>query len=501
MALLRPAPSAKPGERIAVFGFTPSDSDPQSAELAAAATDETFKSMSLMRLDVVARGETQGTPADQRLARAKELGAHYAVSGEASGPPDRTGRVTLRIEDVPSRTTLWETSINEVHFPAIQSGATSTLMLECIARDRTHLPEADPDTTRLIATACRVWSAIGDLALALPARRELAARNPRNPHFAAELAFALGVFELTPNPERVAEMRAAIEAARALAPDSPALAAAEWRYGAYTGKRLAGSQAPLDRWLKGGDVDDTVVGTRLLRFLGNHLGRTGRINDALKAFTDAEGLRPVSEPASFTTLRARMLAQRGAMRQADDLYRLAYARSGNATVWHWWLDDALVLGVGDPETIVRLAPAGGRADATQCWERIVELWSAGQKMSGLQHAIACNQAGNLNADHVLILSAHLGQTDLAFRHLDFVATTPVVAYWLFSPATRPLRTEKRFLAEIQQLGLWDYWLETQTQPDVCLTKEEKGFPVCVELEKALAEKAASASAAPAPTKP
>ena len=54
---------------------------------------------------------------------------------------------------------------------------------------------------------------------------------------------------------------------------------------------------------------------------------------------------------------------------------------------------------------------------------------------------------------------------------------------IFAPRARPIRADPRFLPLMRETGIYQYWLDAKTQPDMCETPEERDFEVCVALRK------------------
>ena len=58
---------------------------------------------------------------------------------------------------------------------------------------------------------------------------------------------------------------------------------------------------------------------------------------------------------------------------------------------------------------------------------------------------------------------------------------------LFAPSARAMRKDDRFVRLVEELGLWDYWIATKSQPDVCGLQAERDFKFCAQLRAALAK--------------
>jgi hypothetical protein len=59
---------------------------------------------------------------------------------------------------------------------------------------------------------------------------------------------------------------------------------------------------------------------------------------------------------------------------------------------------------------------------------------------------------------------------------------------LLSKTERALRAYPQFLPLMKKSGIYQYWLDTGTHPDICDLPEEKDFEVCASLRADQAEK-------------
>jgi hypothetical protein len=46
-----------------------------------------------------------------------------------------------------------------------------------------------------------------------------------------------------------------------------------------------------------------------------------------------------------------------------------------------------------------------------------------------------------------------------------------------------MRADPRFLQLVKEVGIYQYWLDTDTLPDVCETPDERDIETCRELRK------------------
>ncbi|MEQ1812673.1 MAG: adenylate/guanylate cyclase domain-containing protein [Terricaulis sp.] len=142
-------------QRIAFFGFSAASADPLATEISAAATDETFQALLALRLEAASRADTQGVAPTQQRERAAELGAAYALGGEVRSA-DGAVSINIHLEDVASRTTLWEQTVSggaadHVSLPVLAAGA-ATRVARCMAGARHTLPRQKGDLLAQLAT-------------------------------------------------------------------------------------------------------------------------------------------------------------------------------------------------------------------------------------------------------------------------------------------------------------------------------------------------------------
>src|SRR5262245_42914075 len=107
---MRPQAPSLISQRIAFFRITATTAEQVEAQIAATATDETFKTLNQIGLDTATRVETQNVAGRDQIARARELGALYTLSGDVRNDNDVIS-VSVRMDDVVSRRTVWEETL------------------------------------------------------------------------------------------------------------------------------------------------------------------------------------------------------------------------------------------------------------------------------------------------------------------------------------------------------------------------------------------------------
>src|SRR5262249_17370174 len=145
--------------RVAFFGFTAREGDETAKKLADKTTDLTFSELSRMHIDVVARPDTIGVPPTERLARARELGAAYALSGEIQLVAT-TVQATIRLEDPTARATLWEPvaqvtpAARRFYSAGLRAASSAADVTDCVIGIRVHLSHQSPDALHDVADYC-----------------------------------------------------------------------------------------------------------------------------------------------------------------------------------------------------------------------------------------------------------------------------------------------------------------------------------------------------------
>src|SRR5262249_49955258 len=112
--------------------------------------------LTAMHLSTVATSETLGVQPDRRLEEARRLGARYAVSGDVRVEGPRV-KVTVRLEDVPSRAALWsETLDGDAGAPlGAQAAALATDILSCFMQRIQGRENRTAELGALVGRQCR----------------------------------------------------------------------------------------------------------------------------------------------------------------------------------------------------------------------------------------------------------------------------------------------------------------------------------------------------------
>jgi hypothetical protein len=461
-------------DRAAFFGFT-SRGDGATAAIAATANDETVTTLTAMHLPTFAPDETVGQSPGDRLARAKALGARYAVSGDVQADGDGIA-ISVRLEDVPSSTLLWSEVLKgkDDEPLGVQAAALVTDTLGCFIERVEGLSDRVVELGALIALACR------DLRRpsldTVPAARELALKAPDSAIIHGTLGLTI-LLTLNAAPEAarpalIAEAEAAMLRGLELDPGEAYSHLSKYQLGVARGQPLAMREQALLAGLKARPADAT-----LNNFYGNFLRGVG-LND--KAFPYVS-LGIASDPLSTPKRTGYALGLALSGRKADAEEQLAAASrlaKLNPALWQFRMRAAVYGGVGDVAVLLDHPPAGTASETVQCWRDIVAglaSRNAAARTRTSKRAKACVDAGAVPPESVIGALSMLGDVDAALA----MAETPVLGMRSYAehfvPHNAVMRADPRFLALMESNGAMAYWKSTGTVPDFCKTEEA---PVC-----------------------
>jgi tetratricopeptide (TPR) repeat protein len=487
-------------QRIAFFGFTPASANPLATDIAAAATDETFQALLASRLQAASRAETQGVGLARQHAKAVELGAAYALGGDVR-PTDGKVSIRMYLEDVASRTTLWEQTVSggatdKVSLPVLAAGAIIRVS-RCMAGARPGLPRQDGDLLAQLATACATpFIAYRD---ALPLWRALEKQAPKSGVIQADLANSL-IYHANHSGLPAAELRevwreAATAAERALAiePDN-GVARTVLAYNAiFEGKPLAEAGKLMDAAVRESPDDwrRGETGSNRNEFLRG----VGRANESLAAAQAVIDRDPLS-PTPYEIL-AQALVNVGRGPEAGRVLEQLNARWPDAW-WSSWASFAVRYGISDIDVVLAAAPPQVSADSKACWRQLAGAFASGNpagRRAGADIAAQCGADGRISAiTSDLMRSRLLGDVKgLLARYgklLDHSLPSNFLpnAGELLSKPERAFRADPQFLPLMKKSGIYQYWLDTGTHPAICDLPEEKGFEVCARLRADQAKK-------------
>jgi adenylate cyclase len=471
-----------PTVRVAVF--SPNVADSGLEMLANGVADDITLALTAIGVDVLARAETSGGTPEERLDRARELGAALAVDGstERDGP---TTRITIFIVRTDDRTTLWssafEGSVAELSGLRQRAAERSADVLSCgvqVVQDRGADMEAQ--TFSLLLRICGARRASDNF---LEMRDAMAQVVAREPDFSfARALFAMGsvmAIEQTPESMRESQLQEArVNAERARREDSTigesyiALSLLENRTNWQARERL----------LREALAHDELNGT-LHNYYSNLMYEVGRVSEAL-AFAQ-RGMR--LDPLSTSKRRnlAGLLVATGDHEAARDIVEgMADAYPDDPV--HWWARFRTAFWSGGYDDAIALldAPASQArsARAKVCWRQAADaMRNRVSRAQGLRQVIACDASGDLPSAQSLMLIAALGDADEGFARARtlFIDERRGGHEILFTPPTASLRADPRFMMLMRDLGLLGYWRLSGRWPDFC---REPGLPYECEAE-------------------
>ncbi|MGD9981580.1 MAG: tetratricopeptide repeat protein [Hyphomonadaceae bacterium] len=476
-----PLLARSPPVRVAVFSpSTANDAELQS--LATGIADDITLALTAASVDVIARAETTSGTSEERLERARELGAALAVEGstERNGPTTRVNIAIIRTGD---RTTLWSNAFegNSGQLRGLRQRAAegSADVLACgvhVVQDRGA--DMDAETFALFLRTCAT-SRVQDAQL--ETRDTMAQVVAREPNFVyARALLALGNFLAvaeapeTMQAQLIEEARLNAERARRADPSIGesyiALAMLETNW------------ESRERLLREG-LDHDELNAHLNNFYSNEMYYTGRVDDALAFAQRAVALDPLS------TSKRRNLA--GLLVATNDIEGAREILDDMADAYpddpvHWWARMRAAFWSGRYDDAISLldAPASQvRSPASRlCWRQAADAMRGRvANDQGAQRALACYRNGDSPRVQSLMLLSALGDLDQAFllARTIFVDETQGSPEILFHPATSAMRADPRFMPLMKDLGLLAYWRSSGRWPDFC---REPGLPHRCEAE-------------------
>ncbi len=470
--------SAPTPSQIAFFGFTARPDGPVAA-IAAIANDETVSTLTAMHLPTIAPSETVGTSSADRLDRAKILGARYALSGDIQADGSMIA-ISVRLEDVPSRTALWSETrkgSNE-ELLGVQAAALATDTLACFIERAEGLSNRIIELGALIARACR--DTRNPSLDTIPVARELAQKAPDSATISGTLGLTILItIDAAPESARpglISEAEAATERGLKLDPENSWSNLSNYQLSVVRREPLLSRERALLAGLKAKPSDAT-----LNNFYATFLRGVGLTEKAFPHLSLAVAGDPLSAPKR--TGYAMALALAGRKADAEEQFKIVgRLASVNSQLWHYRVRSALLGGVGDAASLLDHPPASASSETVQCWKDIAAGLAVRNNASRLRTAVrarTCADQGALPAEAALGVVSLLGDIDSALA----LAARPVLGSLVqaghFAPQTAALRVDPRFLSLVEQNGVLQYWETTGARPDFCKTEKA---PVCQKLQ-------------------
>lgn len=427
--------------------------------------------------ETVPRDRARGEERNQQLAHARTAGAPLALEG-AVERSDGIVRISVAVARTSDSETLWSdiTEGPREAAPALRQRASARAVnaLSCALRaDRT----APTDAYSPLLNAC---AHVEDRDFVSQDRDALAQVLARAPDLAlAHALFALrtaALLETASEPQQ-GQLRAEIRtsAERALRSDRTigeaylALERIEPRRRWDARERIL--QQGVDR-----DERNSTLSAEYSRLLFE----VGRYDEALAFARNSSTLEPLS--LDRRTSVGSILLQSGDIESARDIAdELSEISPEDSNLWllrlriAFWgetYDDASAL-INSPASQIR------STRARQCWsEAIAAMRSAAEtpaRAAAIRRVVDCSNTGDLPTAQTLMQFSALGELDEAFAlaRRRFEDERRGGEDVLFSAATRPMRTDPRFMPLMRDIGLLAYWRLSGHWPDFC---RDPGLP-------------------------
>ncbi|OQW57598.1 MAG: hypothetical protein A4S17_12720 [Proteobacteria bacterium HN_bin10] len=472
--------------RAAVLPLTAPNEDALQGLANAIAEDITLQA-DAQRLNPIARASASSEPREHQLEHARRAGAPYALDGSVERSAALV-RVAMNLTRTADRTALWSQTFEGAldDLPALRHRAAiaSADVLACGLRAADARGDAPDDATlALLFTACGQARDVDRLFDTRELLAQAAARAPNLAFAQAMLAAAHArAREAASEPMREqlrAEARETAERAlrrdRTLGDAYVALDMIERR------RSWDAREGVLQRGLSH-DERNVDLNARYAAFLLD----VGRSDDGLARARNASTLDPLSLDRRYAVAGA--LLDRGDVDAARDLVDTQMRAWPDApNLWPlrfrlaFWSSAA-----GDASALLEAPDSQVRSTrARQCWrDALLAARSAPQSPAralGLGRVLNCSRSGDLPAGHGLMLLSQLGALDDAFALArdHFVDGQGGGEEALFAAATRSMRTDRRFMPLMKDIGLLGYWRLSGHWPDFC---REPSLPYRCEAE-------------------
>jgi TolB-like protein len=482
-------------QRTAFFGFTAGSSDPLVSEIATNATEETFAALGVLQIESAARGDTQGVALTGQLDKAAALGARYALGGDVRASGDEI-TVNIRLDDVGGRTTLWQETLTggaaeRESLPVLAASRASTI-LQCLISLRPDMVREDASALALVTRACQFSDTSDRQFVALWRDAEQIAPNS----FDIQRRIARGWFNQSlgasdaERPAMLQEARAAAERMLVLKPTSQSARVLLAVSDIASDRPLADFVAVVTAAFQEADASgdrsgmDSIATTRMLAFrmVGRHAeaARLGRSDAAAYPFD-----------ATVQSSYGRSLWYAGQKLEARTVLDSGIRKLASVNAWSNRAGMAIADGE-DIAPILAAAPPAASVETVACWKDVAgaaRATNATARAAGASRLLGCVRAENILPRLAIGTLNLLGQVDAAYTivGLQLKRSNPqgllVTGGYMFAPVARPMRADARFLPLMRETGIYQYWLDTRTQPDMCETPEERDFEVCVALRK------------------
>lgn len=164
--------------------------------------------------------------------------------------------------------------------------------------------------------------------------------------------------------------------------------------------------------------------------------------------------------------------------------------------WGTWLIFSVGYGISDMDEVLAAAPPTISDDSKTCWRKIASARASSNpaiRRAGGDVVRQCAADGRISANLATLWQAVLSgdiEGTLNYHGSNLERRIPsgflLTAGVLFNKTDHALRADPHFLPLMQKAGIYQYWLDTGTHPDVCDDPVEKNYEVCATLRAAQA---------------
>ena len=492
-------------ERVAFFGFVAAGSDDIVKSAAMRATDATFVNLNARRIDTAARAEITLAEGEGRLEKARATGARYVLSGDVRKDGGKVS-IAMRLEDARSQLMLWEQAIDGEASAALSLATRAAdrmvEMTSCVSQTA-YTSETGPESLESLKGAADACAAllvngagggVGGIPRFTALLDEMAQKKLGGADTDAALAYfsamSVGLSSPAQQPTMLKQAVDALDRATKSRPDGFATIAARLD--------LELDRTPPAQWMpqverglqRAPRLSESYWYNRANRLTGFELMALGRVQDASRYFKAAKEADPMDRQAQ--ALHATSVAMTGAvpvgeLQSWDEQMIDLLTTRPDEWIWEQSVATAIFYGRGNVDKLLSLAPATLPDYIVPCYRNLrdgLKQPAKAARLAAAKKAEAC--LTEFDSPQMIVQAASLlGDLDAAFTLIDTPKKAGVLlrvyyAPW-FTPATKALRADARFLPLMQAYGYVDYWKQTKTQPDVCSMAAEKDIPLCIAL--------------------
>lgn len=478
--LIGPLLTGAPAARVAVFPLSGGNSDELQA-LATGVADDMALALTAMSVETVGRAETAAGSREERIERARELGAAIAVDGAVEQNGDGV-RLTVAILRISDRTTLWSQAFDgdASTLPGLRMRAAerSADVLSCgvdVLRKRGGRMETE--TFSRFLRACGMQRENMRMLEMRDAMTGVVEREPNFAYARALLAMSAAIASNGASEPLRSELRqeARDQAERAIRIDRSVGHAYVALANLMPLSDWSGSERLLQQGLEHDPLNSVVHNN-----YGGFLYAAGRVSEGLVSVRRGVALDPLSP------VKRRMLAYvsflSGDLNESRAIVDAMYpAYPDDPRIWRARF--RIVFWSGDYDAALRMVAASpAEARTLPCWREAVNaLRGLAPPARAARRVRECAEMG-FPDDHAVMLLSTFGDLDGAFAIVRRVFDAEGHVYEIvFAPQAAPMRADLRFMELMRDSGLLQYWRDSGHWPDFC---SEPGLPYRCEAEAA-----------------